>query len=440
MNSFFYRNINQYSLRSKKDIIQREYLVVLKNRTLKIFPGMSMEKILWNEAFFCQNAKWWEVIKRNVKAIFFYVPNLKINVNGLNLLCIYTKNYRPDHDLYWERIKEDAGVHDDITILHGKMKIDVGLILRKIKWYCNVFKELSGVGSIKDRLFLSSQLVIRKCVFEEIKYMNLNPKVVMCFFDSSPDENVLMQYFKQKNAITITNQHGQPIFRSWDYDRVNQSQILNFKCDYFFAKGNMQVKQFLKAGFDEKRIIPIGVIDRQVKIKGYRETNCFCIYLDTPGFDFSVWSNTMMIKIANEISDKSGMRYYVKPHPADNCLNYSGLIGRNCLEIFDSKMTLIESFKHIDFAIIHASSTYVDAYLHGVRCFKMKTPIPFPISFYKDDFENTEEICRKISEWKSMAKSERYDYISKIKKMYDCGWEKGRVRNVITTLMKSGII
>lgn len=418
---------------TNKDKIQKYYLDIITKIHSRLFPEMSLKKILWNETMFCQSQN--NIFKIIVKTFFCKSVKIETNINQNKLLCLYTKNYRNDHDAYWQKIKEDCGEHDDITLLSEKKYLDLNSFFKKIYWYIVAYIELRKITNNRHRKYLALQMVNRKWTLDKIDKMNLNPKVVMCFFDSSPDENVLMQYFKNNGAITVTNQHGQSVFQSFDYDRVNQSQILNFKCDYYLAKGEMQISQFLHAGFSREHFINIGIVGGNEFKVCHHNTNCFGVFLDCPNLPFAEEINYKILKITKKIAEKAGLKYIIKIHPSDNPNKFESCIDKNCIGILDKKYSLSEVMDKIDFGIIHATSTYVDIYAYGLRCFKLDSRVNFDIAFYDDVFVTEDELYTKLIQWKNKSENEKDSYILKVRKLYDSGWKKGLISNAISMMV-----
>lgn len=112
---------------------------------------------------------------------FVLSPKIDANIENNDLLCIYTKNYRTDHDQYWERIKEDSGRHDDITILSRDNFIDFFSVIKKIIWFFTFYKEFGKIIPRREKVYLSLQLVLRKYTLEKVKKYKLLPKIAMCF-------------------------------------------------------------------------------------------------------------------------------------------------------------------------------------------------------------------------------------------------------------------
>ena len=417
-----------------KDKKQKEYLDIIDGIESSLFPDMSLKQILWNETYYCLDSK--ITFKGMIRLLFFKVSVVDSTLSSNDLLCLYTKNYRNDHDGYWEKIKEDAGPHDNITIRSKVLKLDLFSAFKKFVWYQTAKKELNKIPSTKDKKYLARQMAKRKSVLEDIKKLNIKPEVVMCFFDSAPDENVLMQYFKNQGAITITNQHGQALYQSTEYDRMNQSQILNFKCDYYFAKGNKQIEQFLMAGFSREHFRAIGIVGGVEAIVEHHDSKCFGIYLDCPSLPFADTTNLKMIETGKLISKTIGYKYIIKTHPAEKKGKYNSLADESCVGIYGKETTLQETFSKVDFCITHASATYVDVYIYGLRCFRMKTEVYYPLSYEEDEFETVIELETKLEKWNGSSLSKQVEYIEYVRKMYDSGWQKGDIEKAINDILE----
>lgn len=426
---------------SEKDINQKEYLNLLGSCNLKFLKDYNISQILFNETFYCQCIDKRDVIKKALSSILCRPSLIECDIKNRDILTLYTKGDRTDYDFYWRLMLKDVGNHDEITILSkcGRLKrLDFLFLAKRIIWLLAFWRDLNIIKNRTHRLYLSSRLVARKWVLEKVKKMHLSPKIVMCFFDSSPDESLIMQYFKKEGAITVTNQHGQQPFRSFEYDRVNQSQILNVKCDYYLARGEFQKRQFELANKYTVQVVKIGDINgKRLDIK-IQKSSVFGVYLDTPGFEFSEESNPQLIEIANRISAVCGYNYFIKIHPTDYKDKY--FYAKNyphCIDIIGKEIMINDSFSMCDFAIAHASSSYIDAYVYGIRCFKFNTEINFPIANSNDLFSDEEEFVRKYHLWSEMSLEQRTEYINGIRREYDSGWKDGNIGNLLRKILSS---
>lgn len=430
-----FKKQDKLKLISEKDIKQKEYLEIFDGLQSSLFPGLNMKQGLYNETYYCSFYDEKFVIKFIIRSWLLLPSHLDVKIVDSSILTIYTKNYRKDHDTYWKKILDDVGEHNEITILSrfssNIKRIDFQHAIKRIRWYKTAYKELKEIKDDKDRKYFAAQMTCRKWTIEQVKSLKINPKVVMCFFDSAPDECFLMQYFKQRGAITLTNQHSQPVYYSAEYDRVNQSQIFNFKCDYYLAKGEMTVRQFIKAGFDERQFKLVGLAGRQFKTAFINESNIFGVYLDTPDLPYADYSNPKLITLAREVSKMIGLHYFIKIHPNEIPHKYDSEVVGNCIGVYGRETDLKDTFSKIEFAIIHNSGTYIDAYNAGVRCFKFQTKVEFPIAYHEDSINNKDELVSKYRIWKTTDKGEKIKYLKRVLDLYDSGWQEGNIRKII---------
>lgn len=113
------------------------------------------------------------------------------------------------------------------------------------------------------------------------------------------------------------------------------------------------------------------------------------------------------------------------------------LCTRMVAQVCNKNIKLEEVFEKIDFGIIHASATYVDLYLYGLRCFRLKSEIAYPISIKEDEFENVDTICSLLQEWNNKEFSEQGSYINSVRKLYDDGWYQGKVFDILQSILKN---
>lgn len=436
------RDKKMFDFITAKDVLQIRYLNKLECVSSKLLPNINLKKALFLETFYCQNLSFKKFVRFILRFILTNDTYIKANISNKKILSFYTKNYRKDHDEYWDSINKDIPAHDEIVILNktseGKnffYRISLKEIIRKTFFFIVFYKELNVIPNLQHRMYLSAQLTDKKLLLEKIKKNNLSPKLVMCFFDSSKYESVIMQFFKQNKIITVTNQHGQPLFRSQYYDLVNQSQILNCISDFYLAKGNFQIQQFTNAGIKSQHIYCVGILDNNKHLFKLKNVSTIGIYLDTPGLMFSNQSNSMLISNAREIAKKLNIMFFVKTHPTDNVDKYSFLKkDKLCIGVFGRDLKLSQAMKMNDLAIIHASSTYVDAYFYGVRCLKLNSKFYFPISIESDNFNNIDQAIRIITQWNSTSFTEKKSYIKCVQKKYDIGWKQGNFASVLNEL------
>lgn len=429
-----------------KDILHKKHLDILSSIKSKILPGYDFSLVLFNEVWYAIEDK-----RSIVKDLFKSLPvrpcTLDSKINGLELLTVATFLNRTDHDNYWNSICSDAGEHDNITFFYPK---DVKAVIKnfdiinlpiKLHWLFVFLKELREINPFHSRVYLALQLVKRKWVLSQIDRMNLSPKIAMCYFDGNPDESLLMLYFKKRGAITVTNQHGQPLFRSNQHDRMNQSQILGFKCDYYLAKGQFTRRQFVSAGLPGDRVLLLGVVggesiqDNTSRRVG--SSDVIGIFLDCPSFPFAGKANMEMISIVQNVAKRNNIKYFIRIHPQDCLEKYIQMVDTSyCIGVYDKRISLTELFSRCGATIIHATATYLDSYRNGVRAFKYKSDVYFPISNKNDDFETEDELSALINSWFKELPDYKEEYIKKVYFDYDSGWYPNKTQEILRQLIK----
>lgn len=434
------------NLVTKKDILHGKYLDILSSIESRILSGYDLGMVLYNETWYAIEGK-----RSIVKDLLLSLPirqcSIDSKINNLAILTVASFLNRTDHDNYWNSICADAGEHDDITFFYPKdiksviENFDIIHLPTKLHWMLVFLKELRVIKPIRNRVYLALQLVKRKWILSQIDSMNLSPRIAMCYFDANPDESLLMLYFKKKGAITITNQHGQPVFRSKLYDRMNQSQILGFKCDYYLAKGQFTRRQFVSAGLPKDRVLLLGVVGGEFIQNNsssiVESSNVIGVFLDCPSFPFASKANMDMISIAQNVAKKHNIKYFVRIHPQDCREKYIQMVDASyCLGIYDKSTSLTDLFPRCCATIIHATATYLDSYRNGVRAFKYKSDVFFPISNKKDEFETEDELSALIDGWFKETPNVKEDYIRGVFSDYDSGWYPQKTQELLRKLIK----
>ena len=428
---------------TEKDNLQKQYLDVLSTTRSTLLKEYDLKKILFNETWYCLAEKK-SILKSIIKTLVFTPCTLTSDICNKSILTFYSVLHRIDHDKYWELITDDLGDHDTITVDHSFNKNEIlgrlsfKFLMKKFRWLLIFFKELKDIKPFISRLYLASQLADRKWLLTKIQQLDLHPKVVMCFFDSGKEESLIMQYFKKQGAVTVTNQHGQPVYLSNLYDRMNQSQILNFKCDYFLAKGAFTAEQFVNAGYGRHCIKLLGIVGKNTNgKKNNKFTRTFGVYLDYPGFPFAQESNKLLISMAEKISAKKHLKYFIKLHPSDDVRFYDfNKLSKNCIQIFDKKEPLKNTFDIADFSIIHASATYLDSYKYGLRALKLCTDINYPIADSIDCFNSSDELSEIIDDWYDSTELARNTIITNVLNKYETEWNPGKVKKLIHEMIQ----
>ena len=409
-----------------KDQMHSEYLNLLRTVRLNSFPEIDLSKALYLDSLYIFDLNWIKVLKALIRSWFFKTPELDVRIRDNSILMLTTIHARYDHDSYWNSIKKLFPVKDEI-ILNDRFivkeylkNISLRGIAGKMRSYRNAYSALKVIENKSHRSYLASKIITCEKYINEINDQAKNTKVVIAFCDTFLFENVMIQFMHNQGAVCITTQHGQPVFRGWDKDHLNQSQIFNFSSDYYMAKGNYSKKQFVKAGFDERKIIVLGSMNKEIcKLHFDDSRKIFGVFTDCVLYDFASDTNKKLIHMAEEISEKLNMSYFIKIHPSDTLKNYHGIVTSGCMGIYKDEYPNEELFGKIEFGIMSASAIYLDMLYSNVKCYQMKTEIEFPIVESQDDiFESCDQFMDKIDTWRHLPVTEKDMYFTEQQKEY----------------------
>lgn len=396
------------------------YLRLLRSVRVSSMPNIDFSRALYLDSLYVLDFSPIKVLLSVIRSLFFKVPELDIRIDNKPILMLTTVHARDDHDSYWDAVKTLFPVKDEIifnnrfTAKEYFKNISFAGITSRFRLYREAYRALKKIETRFHRSYLASKIVTCEKYINSVKDRIKDTKVVFVFCDTFLFENVLIQFMRHRGIVSITAQHGQPVFFGWDKDHLNQSQILNFSSDYYLAKGNFAKRQFLKAGFDEKRIIVSGSMNKAVpKVSGCHTQNIFGVFTDCILYDFAEYTNRKLIEMAEAISEKIDMTYFLKVHPSDTSEEYSQLVSHRCVGVCRQEYANEELFGQIEFGIMSASAIYLDMLYANVKCYQLQTKIPFPIvESPADQFETCDQFADKLSAWRQLSFAEKEQYFT----------------------------
>lgn len=424
-----------------KDTLHGRYLDILGKTRITFLKNYNMKQLLYNECMYAIESKPLLSIKAVIKRLLTSYALYDVFITNSDLLLFSVVYHRQDHDDYWEKFKLLFSKYNSVQVdflAHKSSKINLKRFGSRIVTFRRLSKELFCINEIKNRLYLASRLLEIIEFKQKLDKLKIQPKVVVCFFDGELYSNFAVQYYKNIGAITVTNQHGQPLFRSWFNDRLNQSQILNFHCDYFIAKGKFTKRQFVNADIEEKHIVVLGGLNENSSCdRNFQEIKTFGLFLDCPLLPFASESNIKLIETAEEISEKTGYYYLIKLHPYDKKDNYMKYQNLHCKTIYHTERRLTDIFSEIDFGVLHASAIYIDLISSWKKAYKYESDIYFPITENEQDlFASPDELTNKMKLWKDKSIAEKIEFLSDEQKYYnDCDGSEVRIKRFIEQLI-----
>lgn len=301
--------------------------------------------------------------------VWSLIDNKKYSYNNKtdsNVLFFYGKwNYRLDHHKVFENFVKKLGKYDYIIADKTRYYITpirfIRNVILTIIWLIKIlFSDLSIIeGANLLPLLIKS--------YDLIKYLNnniqKNYKICITYYDVSPDENIFIQYCKNKLITTCTMQHG--IFAKKDIIRSIPDTAVELEksiSDYYLAWNLYTRDQAIKVGLDSRKIKILG-IPKYIENTTYEDLEkpkkgIFGVMLNNSEFHTH---NVKLIEMANCIANKSGNKYVIRYHPVLDKTVYKDIIDNEYyLEESSNQLSIIDYIKTVDFTIISSSSVFVD--------------------------------------------------------------------------------
>ena len=201
----------------------------------------------------------------------------------------------------------------------------------------------------------------------------LKARAFIVLNDEYCDENLFVQFGKNNKIPTATLQHGAYSKGVSDNNLSHfQHVYYNLTADRCFVWGDYYKDVGSGWVSPSVKLLPLGIpkyIDAVIPEK-YGETGIFGVFLDAP----VPWlwdSNMQLIRMANELAARYDYTYIVKLHPSDQQENYTGCFDKQyCVNTVEIEETVLDFCRKSDFAIVGASSTYIEMLYFGVPVFR----------------------------------------------------------------------
>lgn len=331
----------------------REYK---KNKAF-IIDGIDYSRVIATRAY---NASFKNTFREFLRFLAFdYDFSFKENSGKILVVYSYLGKGRADFDSIVDMFCHTLKYNYDRLDFIYKIRI-VYIIKKLVHMVWLYFKFLfSKVRNPFFAAILSSQFIHYKGKLE--KYLkNNNYELLVSFCDAHGIENMITQIAKEKGIKTATLQHGQYRVLKRETENADIESYDNFISDYLLAWGERTTEEFVKAGVDESRILPVGALksfSKNERIPLHDGLNIFGVVLDGNIYHDS---NVLMIKYANYLAKKFNLKYILRLHPKNNLNDYINLCDSDCLLKSISRIENSEYAKMVDFSIVHMTGVFVE--------------------------------------------------------------------------------
>ncbi|MGE6419909.1 hypothetical protein ACQKDY_19460 [Alteromonas macleodii] len=281
---------------------------------------------------------------------------------------------------------------------------------RSPNWrFLDIFREITST----TRKIEASSNLIRYCATLRLSWylyvaeiiLSQRFKVLLCFADMQPQENLLAQLSKIvfPDRITATLQHG--LYADYqEFETVNVVNYKNHVCDYFLAWGE-DTKRLIEKYNKNAHVLICGkpsVFGLPIS-KRNQAVSCPDILVVTDQRIFQEY-NERLVGMAVQVAEKLNVDVFVRFHPSNN------------KRIIKDKYPTIKELKYIkkDYIILGVTTSMVyEGLVMGYRAFQMQSDLycpRFPENLIFSDPSGLESLIKSsanqsVAECQSFGKS-----------------------------------
>lgn len=305
-------------------------------------------------------------------------------------------------------IKEET--NSRFSLLHGLKMIPSLFMWNK------AVKNLSLNQS--DRYSLLLEIIRLYKLHKELEQLPSTYRLIVTFYDSFLPESYVIEYFRLLSVKSAVLQHGQ--FTSWRADNFFDCGIefKTFKSDYLLAWNQYTIDEAIKSGISEDKLYLAGIwsyIGSKRVTCRKNQNGLFGVVISHPSWGNE---NEVLIKAANMISAKTGLKYYLKLHP--NYPEDAFKLQVNDYYIGNVKkgIPMLEYTNIVDFSLIGSSSVFTELVFINHDVYRYSSGLPNdkyePVKKGKY-FTSVEDLEQKFEElYKLPVSSELFDYLCSV--------------------------
>lgn len=327
------------------------------------------------DLFFLESKE--EVELREISAKWFktyfysqFAHDLNNTVSGTFDFLSFRSLVRDDYAYLEEQITNTVGYESNVVTVSGYQKS-----VETPNWrFLEIFR-LTTSAAVKIKTtndlvrYCAALRLAWYCYVSEI-LLATDYKVLLCFADMQPQENILAQLSKKihPNRVTATLQHG--LYA--DYEQFETVNVVNYKnhvCDYFLAWGE-DTKRLIEKYNKNAQVIICGkpsVFGLPIS-KRKQSVNCPDILVVTDQRIFQEY-NERLVDMAVQVAEKLNVDVFVRFHPSNN------------KRIIKDKYPNIKELKYIkkDYIILGVTTSMVyEGLVMGYRAFQMQSDLYCP--------------------------------------------------------------
>ena len=191
---------------------------------------------------------------------------------------------------------------------------------------------------------------------------------VVFYYDFNWISGVLRQMAELKGITTITLQHGIYFTKRIFPEEPDRLIICHSAANLFLAWNVLSKKMLMECGFPEEQILVMG-------IPRYLDSARLSMSKETGKGVFGVissiaeYEDRQMIRIACDIAEKTGWRFYIRYHPLQQGNEYDRFVTSAYYLGNGGKFSVDQYATEVDFSLVGRSTMLLDLVARGKRAY-----------------------------------------------------------------------
>lgn len=242
------------------------------------------------------------------------------------------------------------------------------LLLLVPLWAVHIRKVARNLNEFLWMIVLLQQIYV---VEKNLSRLDISKyKLLVTYYDSLEPEAYMVQSFKNEDVKTATLQHGQFVAKCADTFIDSGIELRTFNSDYFLCWNKFTFDEAIKCGIPSEKLIIVGIwsyINKQRALCDKINKGIFGVVLGHPSFEKE---NLKLIEAANILSEKYGMKYYLKLHPFYKEDYFVKNTNKFYLGNIQKGISILDYANQVDFTLIGSTSVFVELVYVGHDVFR----------------------------------------------------------------------
>lgn len=404
---------------------KKEYFKLMFDKLCLEHKGVKLNKVLCSQLMSkAEKDKHVFGSRRSMSRFFFSFDISELTNNDLKPFLI-TFGYYPSRNDHRElmqtvakRIGNESTFIDTSQWSLHKLSFSISNVFLSIK--TGLFQMKKTGLKFNERLQLSALICFYLNTIDALDKVNFsNVKKFLCLANCLDLENLLTQYLQGKHIKTFSLMDGAYYVHENDIPIMN-IPFENLTSDIQLCWGQFSKDEFIKFGYPENRMKVIGY-PKEVQGKLMKNNNPLkkCVVL----LSYFVFErqNQDLINILYHFSDQ--IDFQLKLHPSLDYERYAIEAKEKGMSIIPKNITINDCVNNekFDFAIAINSTTYYEALMRGLPCFRYYDGSYTRLAGYDDEFSNEYTLKSLINRFKNIKIEKYQEDIDKTLK-YAIGW------------------